>query len=55
MKISEYLMEDIEKYKAAYDSCDKYQKIHYKSYLKKYEWQFEKQSEFLNWYLKIVN
>ena len=55
IKMSEYLLKDVEKYKTAYKNCDKYQKIHYKSYLKKYEWQFEEKRDFLKWYLQIVS
>ena len=54
IKISEYLNDDIEKYKEVYNGCDECQKNYFKSYLWKYEWQFEKQSDFIKWYLQIV-
>ena len=53
--ISEYLFKEIDKYKAAFNSCNTYEKAHYKAYLTKYEWQFKNQKEFMMWYLQIVN
>lgn len=53
--ISEYLFEEIEKYKDVFNSCNTYEKIHFKTYLKKYEWQFENKKDFIKWYVQIVN
>jgi hypothetical protein len=53
--ISEYLQEDIEKFRAVYQAADKYQKINFKARLYKYEWQFKSQKDFLKWYFAIVN
>lgn len=53
--ISEYLFEEIEKYKEVFNSCNTYEKIHFKTYLKKYEWQFENKKDFIKWYVQIVN
>mgnify|MGYP000516604065 FL=1 len=52
--VSEYLFEDVEKFKKIYRAADVYQKIHFKTRLKKYEWQFKTQKEFLKWYLMIT-
>lgn len=51
----DYLYEEIPKFKQHFENCNKYEKIHFKTLLKKYEWQFEKQKDFLKWYLQIVN
>lgn len=50
----EYLFSEIDKYKEVYKACDKYEKIHFKSRLKLYEWQFKNQKDFLKWYLTII-
>lgn len=52
--IDKYLFEEIDKYKSAYNSCNKYEQIHYKTYLRKYEWQFKNKKDFLKWYLQII-
>lgn len=52
--ISEYLFEEIEKFRDVYKNANKYQKIHFKSRLKKYEWQFKSQKEFLKWFIYIT-
>lgn len=51
----EYLFLDIPKFKQHFNSCNKYEKIHFKTLLKKYEWQFNNQLDFLKWYLQIIN
>ena len=52
--ISEYLFEEIEKYREVYVTANIYQRIHYKNYLKKYEWNFKSQKEFLKWFIYIT-
>lgn len=52
--ISEYLFEEIDKFREIYKNADKYQKIHFKSRLKKYETQFRSQKDFLKWFIYII-
>lgn len=54
MTASEYLRQDINKYKSHYQLCDELEKPEFRKRLDKYKWQFDRLSDFIRWYLEVT-